>query len=226
MSQILRSKLERKFPELHVLDSVRKADLTGYLAQHSVDFIISTIPLENVNVPYITVSPLLEAGETQKITDFIGKLDQPSGHTEHAGSILGMYTQPSLIFPRLTIGHRFELIELLGNELAKQGFVEPDYAHQALLRERLSSTTIGGGIAIPHGEPKLIRSSRIAIATLEEPLEWQEEKVSVVFMLALAPQEQEMTKKLFQRLSLLSEQPSTIERLVQARTPEELLSYL
>ncbi|MCK8487216.1 PRD domain-containing protein [Paenibacillus sp. MBLB2552] len=226
MSQILRTKLERKFPELDVLDSVRKADLPGYLAHHSVDFIISTIPLEQVNPPSITVSPLLEAGEMQKIADFIGKLDQESGHAEHAGSILGLYAQPSLVFPRLSIGHRFELIELLANQLADQGFVERDYAHQALLRERLSSTTIGGGIAIPHGDPKLIRTSRIAVATLQEPLEWQEEKVSLVFMLALVPQEQEMMKKLFQRLSLLSEQPSTVERLVRAKTPEELLGSL
>ncbi|GIP49137.1 putative licABCH operon regulator [compost metagenome] len=226
MSQILRSKLERKFPELQVLDSVRKADLVGYLANHTVDFIISTIPLEHVNTPSITVSPLLEAGEVQKITDFIGKLDHESGHTDHAGSIISSYTQPSLVFPRLAINHRFELIELLANRLAEQGFVEQDYAHQALLRERLSSTTIGGGIAIPHGDPKLIRTSRIAVATLEEPLDWQEEKVSIVFMLALAPQEQEMMKKLFQRLSLLSEQPSTIERMVRAETPEELLGSL
>lgn len=226
MSQILRTKLERKFPELDVLDSVRKADLPAYLAQHSVDFIISTIPLEQVNTPSITVSPLLEAGEMQKIADFIGKLDQEPGHAEHAGSILGLYTQPSLVYPRLSIGHRFELIEWLANELADQGFVDRDYAHQALLRERLSSTTIGGGIAIPHGDPKLIRTSRIAVATLQEPLEWQEEKVSIVFMLALAPQEQEMMKKLFQRLSLLSEQPSTVERLVRAQTPEELLGSL
>lgn len=226
MSQILRTKLERKFPELDVLDSVRKADLPAYLAQHSVDFIISTIPLEQVNTPSITVSPLLEAGEMQKIADFIGKLDQEPGHAEHAGSILGLYTQPSLVYPRLSIGHRFELIEWLANELADQGFVERDYAHQALLRERLSSTTIGGGIAIPHGDPKLVRTSRIAVATLQEPLEWQEEKVSIVFMLALAPQEQEMMKKLFQRLSLLSEQPSTVERLVRAQTPEELLGSL
>lgn len=226
MSQILRTKLERKFPELDVLDSVRKADLPAYLAQHSVDFIISTIPLEQINTPSITVSPLLEAGEMQKIADFIGKLDQEPGHAEHAGSILGLYTQPSLVYPRLSIGHRFELIEWLANELADQGFVDRDYAHQALLRERLSSTTIGGGIAIPHGDPKLIRTSRIAVATLQEPLEWQEEKVSIVFMLALAPQEQEMMKKLFQRLSLLSEQPSTVERLVRAQTPEELLGSL
>ncbi|MDU4694335.1 MAG: BglG family transcription antiterminator [Paenibacillus sp.] len=226
MSHILRSKLERKFPELQVLDSVRVADLPGYLSHHSVEFIISTVPLEHVTHPSITVSPLLEPGEVQKIANFIGKLDQESGQAEHAGSILSLYTQPSLVFPRLAIGHRFELIELMANELAKQGYVETNYAHQALLRERISSTTIGGGIAIPHGDPKLIRTSRIAVATLQEPLEWQEEKVSVVFMLALAPQEQEMTKKLFQRLSLLSEQPSTVERLVKAQTPEELLSCL
>ncbi|WP_178020134.1 BglG family transcription antiterminator [uncultured Paenibacillus sp.] len=226
MSQILRTKLERKFPELDVLDSVRKADLPVYLARHSVDFIISTIPLEQVNPPSITVSPLLEAGEVQKIAAFIGKLDQEAGHGDHAGSILGSFTQPSLVFPRLSIGHRFELIERMANQLAEQGFVERDYAHQALLRERLSSTTIGGGIAIPHGDPKLIRKSRIAVATLQEPLEWQEETVSIVFMLALAPQEQEMMKKLFQRLSLLSEQPSTVERLVRAQTPEELLGSL
>lgn len=226
MSQILRTKLERSFPELQVLDSVRKADLPGYLARHAVDFIISTVPLEHVNTPSIMVSPLLEAGEVQKIADFIGKLDYETGGGEPSGSVLGQYTQPSLVFPRLAVGHRYELIELLANRLYEQGFVEQDYAHQALLRERLSSTTIGGGIAIPHGDPKLIRTSRIAVATLQEPLDWQEERVSLVFMLAIAPQEQEMMKKLFQRLSLLSEQPSTIERLVRAQSPEELLGSL
>ncbi|MGG6309406.1 BglG family transcription antiterminator [Paenibacillus macerans] len=226
MSQILRTKLERKFPGLHVADSVRKADLPGYLSQHPVDFIVSTIPLEQVDVPYIRVSPLLEAGEVKKIADFIGKLEQESGHSERSGSILLRYTRPSLVFPHIQTSHRYELIELLADRLCEQGCVDPDYAHQALLRERISSTTIGGGIAIPHGDPKLILTSQIAIATLKEPLDWQEEKVSVVFMLALAPQEQENMKKLFQRLSLLSEQPSTIDRLIRAGTPEELLGLL
>ncbi len=226
MSQILRSKLERKFPELLVLDSVRKADLPQYLPRHRVDFIVSTTPLENTSVPYIQVSPLLEAGEVKKIANFIGALEESAVPTNSSGSILQMYTSPSLIFPHVQVDHRYELIEMLANELYSQGFVEQDYAHQALLRERLSSTSIGGGIAIPHGDPKLIRESRIAVATLKEPLDWKEEKVSVVFMLALGPGDQEHLKKLFQRLSLLSEQPSTIERLVQAATPEELIRSL
>jgi len=226
MSQILRSKLERKFPELHVLDSVRKADLPQYLPRHPVDFIVSTTPLEQTGVPYIQVSPLLEAGEVKKIAEFIGMLEESATPANASGSVLQMYTSPSLIFPHVKVDHRYELIEMLANELYTQGFVEQDYAHQALLRERLSSTSIGGGIAIPHGDPNLIRESRIAVATLKEPLDWKEENVSVVFMLALGPGDQEHLKKLFQRLSLLSEQPSTIERLVQAATPEALLRCL
>ncbi|WP_379316866.1 BglG family transcription antiterminator [Paenibacillus puldeungensis] len=226
MSQILRSKLERKFQGLHVADSVRKVDLAGYLNRHPVDFIVSTIPLENIAVPYILVSPLLETSEVKKLNDFIERLDDDAHHPEAVESTLHMYARPSLVFPKLEISHRFELIELLANELYEQGFALQDYAHQALLRERISSTAIGGGIAIPHGEPKLIKQSQIAIATLKEPLDWEQEKVSVVFMLALQATEQENMKKLFQRLSLLSEQPSTIERLIRADRPEQLLDIL
>ncbi|MGZ7444033.1 BglG family transcription antiterminator [Paenibacillus sp. TH7-28] len=225
VSQILRTKLERKFPDLQVIDSVRKADLPAYLAGEGVDFIVSTIPLENVVPPHIVVSPLLDSGEIRKIEDFIGRMNEEREPAD-SGSILQQFTRLSLVFPQAGFGHRFEIIEYLANRLYEQGFVEQDYAHQALLRERVSSTTIGGGIAIPHGDPKLIRSSQIAVATLKEPLDWDQEKVSVVFMLALDHQDQDSMKKLFQRLSLLSEQPSAVERMIRACAPEELLGCL
>lgn len=225
VSQILRTKLERKFLDLQVIDSVRKADLPAYLAREDADFIVSTIPLENVVPPHIVVSPLLDSGEIRKIEDFIGRLNEEREPAD-SGSILQQFTRPSLVFPQAGFGHRFEIIEYLANQLHEQGFVEQDYPHQALLRERVSSTTIGGGIAIPHGDPKLIRGSQIAVATLREPLDWDQEKVSVVFMLALDHQDQDSMKRLFQRLSLLSEQPSAVERMIRADTPEELLECL
>ncbi|MUG22499.1 PRD domain-containing protein [Paenibacillus macerans] len=225
VSHILRTKLERKFPELKVLDSVRKVDLPAYLARETVDFIVSTTPLENVKPPHIVVSPLLDSRDIRKLEGFIGRMNEESDPSD-SGSILRQFTRPSLVFPLACFGHRFEIIEYLANRLHEQGFVEQDYAHQALLRERVSATTIGGGIAIPHGDPKLIRSSQIAVATLKEPLDWDQEKVSVVFMLALDHRDQDSMKKLFQRLSLLSEQPSAVERIIRADTPEELLGCL
>ncbi|WP_208920294.1 BglG family transcription antiterminator [Paenibacillus uliginis] len=224
ISQILRTKLECNFSGLQVLDSIRKADLGTYLDKNSVDFIVSTVPLENLTIPHIVVSPLLESADIKKIDKFLDRLDEQSN--EAATSILQMYTRPVLIFPQVEVSHRFEIIEQLANNLYAQGFVDQEYAHQALLRERLSSTTIGGGIAIPHGDPKLVKQSQIAVATLKEPLEWEQEKVWIVFMLALRNEEQENTKKLFHRLSLLSEQPSLNEQLIYAKQPEDIFSLL
>lgn len=227
ISQILRTKLERKFSGIQVMDSVRRADLNSYLEHHPVDFIVSTVPLNDMNsmdVPYIVVSPLLEPVDVKKITDFLERLEEHP--LEAAASFMQIYTKPALIFSQVEVSHRFEIIEHLANCLYAEGYVEQDYAHQALLRERVSSTTIGGGIAIPHGDPKLVKQSQIAIATLKEPLEWEQEKVSIVFMLALRNDEQENTKKLFHRLSLLSEQPSLIEQLIRAKEPEDIFSLL
>ncbi|MNJ54462.1 putative licABCH operon regulator [compost metagenome] len=170
------------------------------------------------------VSPLLESTDVKKITDFLERLEEHP--LEASASFLQMYTQPTLIFSQVEVSHRFQIIEQLANSLYTQGYVEKDYAHQALLRERVSSTTIGGGIAIPHGDPKLVKQSQIAIAVLKEPLDWEQDKVSIVFMLALRNQEQENTKKLFHRLSLLSEQPSLIEQLIRAKQPEDIFSLL
>lgn len=224
ISQILRTKLESHFKDVEVLDSIRKADLTTYLNQNSVDFIVSTVSLEDIEVPFIVVSPLLEPADIKRLEHFLHQLDEQAAET--APSILQTYARPALIFPQVDVSHRFEIIEQLGNRLYSQGFVEQNYAHQALLRERMSSTTIGGGIAIPHGDPKLVKQSQIAVATLKKPLEWEQENVWIVFMLALRNEEQQNTKKLFHRLSLLSEQPSLNEQIIQAKRSEDIFSLL
>ncbi|MGG4554452.1 BglG family transcription antiterminator [Paenibacillus humicus] len=224
ISQILRSKLERKFSAIQVLDSVRRADLKAYLDRHPVDFIVTTIPLDGIDVPHVEVSPLLEAADIKKIASFLEQLEEHS--PDASASFLQMHTKPSLILTQVEVSHRFEIIEQMANLLYAKGYVEQNYAHQALLRERASSTAIGGGIAIPHGDPRLVKQSQIAIATLKEPLDWEQDKVSIVFMLALRSQEQENTKKLFHRLSLLSEQPSLVEKLIRAEQPEEIFSLL
>ncbi|TKJ00414.1 PTS sugar transporter subunit IIA, partial [Bacillus cereus] len=86
--------------------------------------------------------------------------------------------------------------------------------------------TIGAGIAIPHGNPKFIQESVIAIATLKEPVDWGAEKVSLVFMLAVKSDGQEVTKQLFQELSFISEQPSFIQKLTKETNVMKFLSCL
>jgi len=43
---------------------------------------------------------------------------------------------------------------MLATVLHEKGFVEKEYTHHAITRERMSSTNIGSGDYIPHGHPK------------------------------------------------------------------------
>lgn len=136
------------------------------------------------------------------------------------------YTTPFLVSLQDDVEHRYMIIEKLAKVLYEKGYVEKEYAVHAIMREKMSATTIGAGIAIPHANSKFIKQSAIAIATLKEPLDWGTEKVTLVFMLAVKNEEQKMTKQLFQELSFISEQPSFIQKLTTETNVIKFLSYL
>ena len=226
MSQLLRTKIERKFRYVHVMDCIAKSDLEGYLMKNKkVELIISTIDLPPLNIPHFVVSPLLERSEESKLEDFMKKLDKlPSNGNKDF--VLLNYTTPFLVFLQQEVEHRYELIEKLARSLYEKGYVEKEYIESAIARDRMSATTIGAGVAIPHGSPKLIKQSAIAVATLREPLDWGVEKVSLVFMLAVKSDGKEVTKQLFHELSFISEQPVFVQKLIKETNIMKFLSYL
>lgn len=226
MSQLLRTKIERKFHQIYVVDCISKDDLDDYLTKHQdVELVISTTSISGVKIPHLIVSPLLEYTEEKKLEDFIKQFDEPVRQEKTAFSMLD-YTTPFLVSLQDDVEHRYMIIEKLAKVLYEKGYVEKEYAVHAIMREKMSATTIGAGIAIPHANSKFIKQSAIAIATLKEPLDWGTEKVTLVFMLAVKNEEQKMTKQLFQELSFISEQPSFIQKLTTETNVMKFLSYL
>lgn len=220
-SQLLRTRIERKFSSIHIVGCIAKVELKDFLLRNDIDFIISTIPLTETDVPSIVVSPLLQQVEERRLETYIHQL----GNSENE-SILLDYTEASIVKLQLDFEHRYEVIEYLANVLYEHGIVEKEYAHQAILREKISPTSIGSGMAIPHGHPSFLKKSAIAIGTLKQPIEWGAEKVSLVFLLALRNDESEKTKKLFQAISQLSEQPDIIATLIKETDPTNFLKSL
>ncbi|MCY9111846.1 BglG family transcription antiterminator [Bacillus atrophaeus] len=226
MSQLLRTKIERKFHQIAVKACIAKADLADYTTKHGdIDLVISTIALEHVPIPHIVVSPLLEPSDEKKLSAFMDQVEESKRQTQKTFKMLNN-TTPFLVFLQQESVHRYKLIEQMAMVLYEKGYVEKDYAIHAVMREKMSATNIGAGIAIPHANSKFIKQSAIAIATLKEPLDWGAEKVSLVFMLAVKHEDQNMTKQLFHELSHLSEQPAFIHKLTKETNVMTFLSYL
>ena len=88
-----------------------------------------------------------------------------------------------------------EVIEKLGNLMLSKGYVLDSYVDAVLTREETLPTGLpidGFSVAIPHTDSGHVNESTIAIATLEEPIEFnmmidptQKTKVQLVFLLAV-----------------------------------------
>ncbi|SEO57593.1 activator of the mannose operon, transcriptional antiterminator [Amphibacillus marinus] len=224
VSEILRAKLETKFPFANIVGTTGKRDLARFINEKQVDLLISTIPIELSQPPHLLISPLLNKEEEDKLRDFIKKPTQLE--LESKVSKLNHFMDEAHVFLQVDSDHRFKLIEQLANRLYLDGFVAKDYAHQALLRERAASTAIGGGIAIPHGDPSLVEQSAIAVATLRKPLDWDGERVSLVFLLAIRPDSRVNRRELYQRLTVLAEQHSVVNQLVQITNKTALIKKI
>ena len=82
---------------------------------------------------------------------------------------------------------RDEAIREAGALLVAAGAVEPDYVEQMLARERVVSTFVGDGIAMPHGTLTAksdVLSEGLAVLLLDRPVDWAGQPVTLVIGIA------------------------------------------
>ena len=99
--------------------------------------------------------------------------------------------QPEGIIPALRAHTKKQLlVELAATASKLTGISEREIFDVVLQRERLGSTGVGGGIAIPHGKLKSLNKIIGVFARLETPVDFEaldDQPVDLVFML-LAPE--------------------------------------
>ncbi|WP_163582427.1 BglG family transcription antiterminator [Gracilibacillus saliphilus] len=221
VSEILRSKISASFHEIDVIATLSQNKLELFLKEQSVDLIVSTMPIESETIPYVMITPLFNEHDKNKLRNAL--LGKSLGNRD---SVLRSYLKDEYVFLDLAIEHRFELIEKLSERLVYDGLVEEDYGHQALIRERAAATAIGGGIAIPHGDPNLVKESAIIVATLKEPITWGTELVSLVFFLVLKQEPSDKRRKLFHQLSRLAGNPEKVAKLTAVTDVDDFLAII
>ena len=121
------------------------------------------------------------------------------------------------------------LQELAAVAAEKTGLDAREIFNTLLQRERLGSTGLGLGIAIPHVKLNALREIVCLFARLEEPIEYEShdgERVDLVFM-RLAPEDASGDHlKALARISRLVREPSILDELRRAPDVAALHSAL
>lgn len=85
------------------------------------------------------------------------------------------------------VADRDDAIRQAGTLLVRAGAVDPDYTEQMLERERVVSTYVGDGIAMPHGTLTAkvdVLSEGLSVLRLAEPIDWAGQPVTLVIGIA------------------------------------------
>jgi len=137
---------------------------------------------------------------------------------------------PQAVVPALKVNSKKQALqELAGRAAAACGRNEREVLEVLMQRERLGSTGIGSGIAIPHG--KLAKLERLcgAFARLDRPVDFEAldgQPVDLMFLL-LAPEGAGADHlKALARIARLLRDPDTTRKLRESRDAESLYAVL
>lgn len=133
---------------------------------------------------------------------------------------------PDAILPNLSATTRRQVLQALGDVLAKSAKVDGRATFEAvLIRERLAGTGMGEGVAVPHASVAGVSKPLGAFARLETPIDFDAldaRPADLIFMLVSPPDKGADHLKALARVSRFFRRADMRERLRAARGVDEL----
>nr|WP_319487308.1 BglG family transcription antiterminator [uncultured Caproiciproducens sp.] len=176
-SQLIAERISREMPELDIVGVYPIHYLESALAQ-DVDLIISTVEIDSYhyNVPLVVIDDFL--GD-----DCIALIKESLYYHSSKKPQLFNFFRPEAFF-KLRVQSREQAIDEMGKRMLAMGLIHQDALDSVKDREQKSSTDIGNLVAVPHTIFQGNLPSVVGIGILEQPINWGEENVQLLFFIS------------------------------------------
>ncbi|MDN5317087.1 MAG: hypothetical protein PWR08_1211 [Thermoanaerobacterium sp.] len=212
-SQLLAVRLERCFRNIEIIDIVSSLALNDEMFDNA-DFIISTVSIESKK-PVVNITPLLTQNDIKKLENFIDDYSENKKIVDI--EILNIEDETK---------DKEEILKRIVGELIRIGYVKKEYLDDVLKRENISSTYIGNGIALPHGNPENVNKSVISVTRLKKPVGWNDGEVKVIIMVSIATRDIKYANRFFRKFYHMVDEPNFLDNILKADNKSELQDIL
>ena len=190
-----------------------------------VNSAVDVIPADaDLVVCQSTLADRVQGHEIVRITNFISDpaLDALLDRLKKGPEVL----QIKNILTGLPSESKEEAILRAGHLLEAAGYVDPGYAESMLEREKIVTTYIGMGLAIPHGTSEtkaLVRNSGIVVLQYPDGVDFGEEKARLVIGIAGVG---DAHLDILAKISSSLDDEEVLERLSVTSDPEDIFKVL
>ncbi len=181
ISRLMSSKLEKLFRGRMELTAYGKNDITPYIAGKT-DFFISSIPMEELDVPVVHVNPLLSEMDVEKIRQMVYKYERLPGKRKGTDEFSGQLEEINLVAAQIgavikhmdffKVDNRISFGELLiaiGERLSPYSDRQEMIREDILRREHIASQVFAEfGFALLHTKTKGVTRPSFSICMTKD----------------------------------------------------------
>ncbi len=210
VSTLLKVKIEKRFPNINVIETIREEDLKSNKFNKNIDFMVTLRDYIGIDIPTFITTPLFTKEDENKLKDFISNIKPKDA----SYSILNKLMISDYFIQEIDFDNIFEAIKYLAKSLYKKHYVEKEYIQSIIDRERICPTCIGNEILLPHGDIKFVKQSILCFARLKNPIKLDNgQLISIIIMLPYKNDDREEFQALFKEIDLLIDDNEMIKRL-------------
>lgn len=219
MSRIIEAKIKKNYQEtIEVVDRLSYVELQQ-CDLSAVDFVITTVPLEQLSLPHVYINMAKLDKEIVKIENFIANFN------EEKDEIYSLFREE--FYFHENIDDKEQLLKKMTQQLFQQGFVPEGFHDSIMKREAINQTNINEWLAIPHPMSLLAKRSAVAVAVLPEGVDWgQGDLVKFVFLFAISKEDYEDTEEIYSLLLELMDREDIQQAILQQSDFQNFLKQI
>jgi lichenan operon transcriptional antiterminator len=184
MHTILRERIESALgAELSVEVVVTRTDIDWL--DFSTDLVLTTIAGKGVSDNVVVIQPFLTEGDIDNIRRAITRVRRHRRRAQIKDDLL-LYFSDGLFLRNAVATSEVDMIRKLGALMVDRGIIDESYVEGAVERELMSSTAFTDTIAVPHAMVMSASRTSIAIAVNETPMQWGDNRVNVIALIAFS----------------------------------------
>ncbi len=210
MHTILRERIESALgDELSVEVVVTRTDIDWL--DFSTDLVLTTIAVRGAGENLVVIQPFLTEGDIENIRRTITRVRRHRRRAQIKDDLL-LYFSDGLFLRNQAASSEEEMIRRLGRLMVERGIIDQSYVDGAVERELMSSTAFTDTIAVPHAMVMSATKTSIAIAVNETPMQWGENRVNVIALIAFSSSGRSSFQEVFdQFVEVFSDRAEVLE---------------
>lgn len=218
-SKLLEQRMKDNFPDdlrISRVLSLKELELT----QVKEDVIISTIPLHNMDIPVVVVSPLLDTNDINAIEKELNL--EP---IENQKDAFLNHLAKGLLFIERGKESKNNVLNHITNNLLQKGYAKEGVLESALQREKISSTAMNA-FAMPHAQIEYILNPAISIYINKNGIDWDGKLVNIVFFFALNKEAKPVVNEIYDFFNYIISDGRILKSLSLVNSKQDIFQLL